>query len=111
VKAQASFFSIKQFVARYRLRHGGSVSVAKLRPVDGGIRNAYPLAAQPRSCTASWYVHGYFRENLVGRIDPAQTAFITLMGYPDQPVTGKVDSIGWGIYQDDGAVARICCRR
>jgi multidrug resistance efflux pump len=52
---------------------------------------------------ASWYVHGFFRENLVGRIEAGQSAVITLMSYPEQPVTGRVESIGWGIYQDDGA--------
>jgi len=28
---------------------------------------------------------------------------VTLMTYPDRPVSGRVLSIGWGIYQDDGA--------
>ncbi len=80
--------------------------------VDGFVTNltlrlgSQAVANQPALALvddASWYVHGYFRENLVGRIEPGQPAVVTLMSYPDQPVTGKVDSIGWGIYQDDGA--------
>jgi len=30
-------------------------------------------------------------------------AVITLMSYPDAPLTGVVDSIGWGIAQEDGS--------
>jgi multidrug resistance efflux pump len=80
--------------------------------VDGFVTNltlrlgSQAVANQPALALvddASWFVHGYFRENLVGRIGPGQPAVITLMSYPDQPVTGKVESIGWGIYQADGA--------
>jgi multidrug resistance efflux pump len=35
-------------------------------------------------------------------------AVITLMTYPDQPLQGQVDSIGWGISQSDGSTG--CCR-
>lgn len=80
--------------------------------VDGLVTNltlrlgSQAVANQPALALvdeASWYVHGYFRENLVGRIDPGQPAVVTLMTYPDRPVTGRVDSIGWGIHQSDGA--------
>jgi multidrug resistance efflux pump len=80
--------------------------------VDGFVTNltlrlgSQAVANQPALALvddASWYVHGFFRENLVGRIEAGQPAVITLMTYPKQPVTGQVDSIGWGIYQDDGA--------
>jgi hypothetical protein len=30
-------------------------------------------------------------------------AVVTLMTYPHRPVSGRVSSIGWGIYQDGGA--------
>jgi multidrug resistance efflux pump len=80
--------------------------------VDGFVTNltlrlgSQAVANQPALALvddASWYVHGFFRENLVGRIEAGQSAVITLMSYPEQPVTGRVESIGWGIYQDDGA--------
>ena len=29
-------------------------------------------------------------------------AFVTLMTYPDKPIRGRVESLGWGIAQSDG---------
>lgn len=52
---------------------------------------------------ASFWVHGYFRESLVGDMRAGDPAVITLMTYPDQPLQGQVDSIGWGISQSDGS--------
>ena len=57
---------------------------------------------------ASYWVHGYFRESLVGDMRAGDPAVITLMTYPDQPLQGQVDSIGWGISQSDGSTG--CCR-
>jgi multidrug resistance efflux pump len=51
----------------------------------------------------SYWVHGFFRETLVGGIEKGNQAVITLMSYPDTPLTGAVDSIGWGIAQQDGS--------
>jgi len=31
------------------------------------------------------------------------SALVTLMGYPDKPIRGKVDSLGWGTAQSDGS--------
>ena len=50
---------------------------------------------------ASLYVYGHFWENLIGRVDAGNRAIVTLMTYPDHPVEGRVDSIGWGISQSD----------
>ena len=54
----------------------------------------------------SYWVHGFFRETLIGRIQPGNQAVITLMSYPDSPLTGIVDSIGWGIAQQDGSTGQ-----
>jgi multidrug resistance efflux pump len=53
--------------------------------------------------TSSFYAQGFFRENAIGQVRPGMPAVVTLMTYPDRPVSGRVSSIGWGIYQDDGA--------
>ena len=80
--------------------------------VDGYITNlnlrlgSQAVANQPAAALVdvnSFWVHGYFRETLVGRIRPGDHAVITLMSYPDAPLTGVVDSIGWGIAQQDGS--------
>ena len=52
---------------------------------------------------SSFRIEGYFRETRIGRIQPGDHAVITLMTYPDTPLTGYVDSVGWGIAQQDGS--------
>ena len=37
------------------------------------------------------------------RIEPGDRAVVTLMTYPDTPLEGRVESLGWGIAQSDGA--------
>ena len=50
----------------------------------------------------SFWVFGYFRESEIGTIDIGDPARVTLMAYPDQPLSGSVESLGWGIAPDDG---------
>lgn len=80
--------------------------------VDGYVTNlnlrlgSQAVANQPALAlvdAASFWVHGYFRESLVGDIRAGDPAIITLMTYPDWPLEGRVDSIGWGISQSDGS--------
>ena len=54
----------------------------------------------------SFWVHGFFRETLVGRIHPGDRAVVTLMSYPDTPLPGRVKSVGWGIAQEDGSTGQ-----
>ncbi len=51
----------------------------------------------------SFWIDGYFRENYIADMRPGDKAFVTLMTYPDTPLEGRVDSLGWGIAQDDGS--------
>jgi multidrug resistance efflux pump len=83
--------------------------------VDGYVTNlnlrlgSQAVANQPALALVdvnSYWVHGFFRETLVGRIEPGNQAVITLMSYPDSPLTGVVDSIGWGIAQQDGSTGQ-----
>ena len=50
----------------------------------------------------SFWVFGYFRESEIGTISIGDPARVTLMAYPDQPLSGSVESLGWGIAPDDG---------
>jgi len=52
---------------------------------------------------ASYWVHGFFRENEIADVAPGNHAVVTLMTYPDTPLEGRVESLGWGIAQTDGA--------
>lgn len=80
----------------------GYVTNLRLRLGSQAVANQPVLALVDAS---SFFIQGFFRESLVGRIQAGMPAVVTLMTYPDQPLTGEVESIGWGIYQDDGASA------
>ena len=81
-------------------------------PVDGYVTNlnlrlgSTAVANQPALAlvdTNSFWIHGYFRENYIAGISEGNRAIITLMSYPDKPLDGIVDSLGWGISQEDGS--------
>jgi len=78
----------------------GYVTNLNLRLGSQGVANQAALALVDVN---SYWIHGFFRETMVGDIRPGDKAVVTLMSYPDTPLTGRVDSIGWGIYQDDGS--------
>jgi multidrug resistance efflux pump len=78
----------------------GYVTNLTLRLGSQAVANQPELALVD---TSSFYAQGFFRENLVGRLEPGMPAVVTPMSYPHQPITGRVQSIGWGIYQDDGS--------
>ena len=48
-------------------------------------------------------MYGFFRENTIGDVRKGNKAIVTLMTYPDRPLEGHVDSLGWGIAQSDGS--------
>jgi RND family efflux transporter MFP subunit len=53
----------------------------------------------------SYRIVGYFRETVVGDIDTGDRATVSLMSYPEIPLRGVVESIGWGIAQQDGSTS------
>ena len=54
---------------------------------------------------SGYYVYGFFKETQIGNIQPGDKAVVKLMSYPDKPLEGLVDSIGWGIAQEDGSTS------
>jgi multidrug resistance efflux pump len=81
-------------------------------PVDGYVTNlnlrsgSQAVANQPALALIdinSYWVHGYFREDRIEGVRAGDRAIVTLMSYPDRPLEGRVDSLGWGIAQDDGS--------
>jgi len=84
----------------------------KKAPVDGYVTNlnlrlgSQAVENQPIMALVdidSYWVTGFFRENYIEGIRKGDRAIITLMSYPDKPLEGYVDSLGWGIAQDDGS--------
>ena len=81
-------------------------------PVDGFVTNlnlrlgSQAVANQPALALVdvnSFWIHGFFRENYIKDIRKGDRAIVTLMTYPDKPLEGRVDSLGWGIAQQDGS--------
>jgi multidrug resistance efflux pump len=84
----------------------------KKAPVDGYVTNlnlrlgSQAVENQPILALVdvnSYWVTGFFRENYIEGIREGDRTIITLMSYPDKPLEGRVDSLGWGIAQDDGS--------
>jgi multidrug resistance efflux pump len=80
--------------------------------VDGYVTNlnlrlgSQAVANQPALALVdvnSFWVDGFFKETSIGNIREGDKAVVTLMSYPDTPVEGYVDSLGWGIAQQDGS--------
>jgi len=81
-------------------------------PVDGYVTNlnlrlgSQAVTNQPALALVdvnSFWVDGFFKETSIGNIRAGDRAIVTLMVYPDTPLEGRVDSLGWGIAQEDGS--------
>jgi multidrug resistance efflux pump len=81
-------------------------------PVDGYVTNlnlrigSQAVTNQPALALVdinSYWVHGFFKENSIEDIREGNKAIVTLMTYADTPLEGYVDSLGWGIAQQDGS--------
>nr|WP_242523719.1 HlyD family secretion protein [Microbulbifer salipaludis] len=84
-------------------------------PANGYVTNlnlrvgSHAVANQPALALVdvdSFWIEGFFRETAIAHISPGDRAVVTLMGYPGRPIEGRVESIGWGIAQPDGATGR-----
>lgn len=78
----------------------GYVTNVDLRLGDQAVANHAAMAIVD---TGSYWVDGFFRETFLEKISPGDRALVTLMAYPDAPIQGYVESIGWGISQQNGA--------
>lgn len=50
----------------------------------------------------AYWVFGFFREDAIPDVKIGDRAKVTLLAYPDTPLSGKVESIAWGIAHSDG---------
>ena len=83
-------------------------------PLEGYVTNlnlqigSYTVENQPAMALvdiSGYYVYGFFKETQIENIKPGDRAVVKLMSYPDKPLEGVVDSIGWGIAQQDGSTS------
>lgn len=77
----------------------GYVSNINFQIGDQAVANS-PIVALVDS--NSFWVFGYFRESEIEHIRIGDPARVTLMAYPEQPLEGTVESLGWGIAPSDG---------
>ena len=78
----------------------GYVTNLQLHVGDSVVANQPMLAVIDAN---SFYVQAFFRETFVGNLQKGDRAVVTLMSYPDTPLEGSVDSVGWGIAQQNGS--------
>ncbi len=52
--------------------------------------------------TSSFWVFGFFREDSIPQVKIGDKAKVTLLSYPNKPLSGTVESIAWGISHADG---------
>ena len=107
-KAQAKIASYREKLNTAKLK----LSFTKVRAsVDGFVSNInFQVGSQAVANRAilalvdknSFWVFGFFRENMLKDIKIGDSAKVTLMAYPERPLSGAVESIGWGIAHSDG---------
>ncbi|GAB2646042.1 HlyD family secretion protein [Vibrio panuliri] len=81
-------------------------------PVDGYITNlnlrigSQVVANQPVVALVdknSYWIEGFFKETDINDVVAGASATVNLMSYHGQPLSAKVDSIGYGIAHKDGS--------
>lgn len=81
-------------------------------PVDGYITNlnlrigSQVVANQPVVALidkSSFWIEGFFKETDISDVTSGTPAAVTLMAYGSQPLSGHVESIGYGIAHKDGS--------
>ena len=79
--------------------------------VDGYVSNInFQIGSQASAIKAilalvdenAYWVFGFFREDAIPKVNVGDVAKVTLLAYPDMALSGKVESIGWGIAHSDG---------
>jgi multidrug resistance efflux pump len=53
--------------------------------------------------SSSFWIAAYFKETQLLSIKPGRIVKMTLMGYHNEPFEGKIDSVAWGIFVQDGS--------
>jgi len=77
----------------------GHVTNLNLRIGDHATANHALLALVDAD---SYWVNGFFKEDVLADITVGDRAIVTLMSHPDKPIEGRVVSRDWGVEQRDG---------
>jgi len=107
-KSLASIDSAKEQVNAAKLNLSYTKVFAK---IDGYVSNINFQVGSQASANKpilalvdenSFWIFGFFREDNIPNVKIGDVAKVTLLAYPDTPLSGKVESIAWGIAHSDG---------
>jgi RND family efflux transporter MFP subunit len=107
-KSLASIDSAKEQVNAAKLNLSYTKVFAK---IDGYVSNINFQVGSQASANKpilalvdenSFWIFGFFREDNIPNVKIGDIAKVTLPAYPDAPLSGKVESIAWGIAHSDG---------
>src|SRR5260370_19182418 len=54
-----------------------------------------------------WYVIANFRETFLSHIEPGMTAEVFILAYPNKRFRGRVQGVGWALYQQNAATVEV----
>jgi multidrug resistance efflux pump len=99
-KASAHHAQLELEFTEVRALVDGYVTNLNLRLGDHATANSAVLALVDVN---SYWVSGFFKESALEHVRAGNRAVVTLMSSPSKPLEGVVESIGWGVYQEDGS--------
>ncbi|MBY5992877.1 HlyD family secretion protein [Ferrimonas balearica] len=85
---------------RIHAAHDGFITNLNLHEGTQAVANQPMVALIDQD---SFWIEGFFKETDLHGIAIGDSATVTLMGFPDRPLPGRVTSIGYGIAQSDGS--------
>lgn len=100
--AAAALYKAKLDLARCEIRSTVNGWVTNLTVRAGNYANAGQRQLSVIDADSFW-IYGYFEETQLRNIRVGNEARAVLMGYPDSPVAGRVESIGRGITDVDSS--------
>jgi multidrug resistance efflux pump len=97
-KEQLNIAKLNLSFTKVRAEVDGWVSNINFQLGTQAVANRPILALVDKN---SFWIFGFFREDMIKDIKEGDEAIVTLMAYPNKPLKGKVESIAWGIYNTD----------
>ena len=99
-KAALEEVSLNLAFTKVKAPADGFLTNVTLRSGSQVVANQPVIALVDRN---SFWIEAFFKETDIRDVAPGANAVVTLMAYSDQPLMGKVESIGYGIAHKDGS--------
>ena len=102
-KASAHHAQLELEFTEIRALVDGYVTNLKLRLGDHATANKAVMALVDVN---SYWIDGFFKESALENVTVGNRVVVTMMSHPSKPIEGVVESIGWGVYQEDGSTSQ-----